>query len=90
MYPAIRAKLISAKLSQTSKTLLVNRATARVFGHEQWEILEKKLLAWRTGLSSVLEVVAATKRRNNVPNGGEGGGGSGLETPAQQAQESAA
>lgn len=88
---AIRAKLISAKLSQTTKTVLVSRATVRVFGHEQWEILEKRLLAWKAGLSSVLEVVAAAKRRNNaVSGGGDSGGGSGAETPAPQAQEAAA
>lgn len=90
MLPAIRAKLISAKLSQTTKTVLVNRATVRVFGREQWETLEKRLLAWKSGLASILETVAAAKRRNNSIGVTESGGASGLETPAQQAQEAAA
>lgn len=93
MKSGVRAGLISAKLSQTTETFLVSRATVRAFEHEQWEILEKRLVAWKAGLSSVLEVVAGAKRRNNtVANtaAGESGGASGLETPAQQAQETTA
>lgn len=60
-----------------------------MFEREQWEILEKRLVAWKTGLVDVLEVVAAAKKKNGtdasattVPNG--------IEASAQQPQEAAA
>ncbi|KAF8638604.1 hypothetical protein AX17_002145 [Amanita inopinata Kibby_2008] len=59
----IRAGLLWGKLSQTNQTLHVVRSTARTFEKEQWEILEKRVLAWKTGLSGVLEVVANAKRQ---------------------------
>ena len=52
----IRAGLLSAKLSQTAQTVHVTRASARSLGSDQWKLLEKRLLAWRTGLAGVLEV----------------------------------
>ncbi|CAL1700390.1 unnamed protein product [Somion occarium] len=61
---AIRAGLITSKISQTTRTLHIIRATARAFERDQWEALEKRLVAWKTGLSSVLEVVVAAKKRN--------------------------
>ncbi|ETW83622.1 hypothetical protein HETIRDRAFT_116256 [Heterobasidion irregulare TC 32-1] len=60
----IRAGLLSGKLSQTTQTLRVVRATARAFERPQWEALEQRLTAWRAGLESVLEVVASAKKRN--------------------------
>lgn len=58
----IRAGLVWAKLSQTTQSLHVTRATARAFEKEQWEALEKRLLAWRNGLNGVLEVITNAKR----------------------------
>ncbi|KAF5333713.1 hypothetical protein D9611_002702 [Ephemerocybe angulata] len=58
----IRASLVWGKLSQNTQSLLVTRATARSFEREQWEVLEKRLLAWKAGLAGVLEVVANAKR----------------------------
>ncbi|KAE9386765.1 hypothetical protein BT96DRAFT_1026088 [Gymnopus androsaceus JB14] len=63
MTPVIRAGLLSGKLSQNSQTLHVIRATARTFEREQWQALEQRLLAWKSGLSSVLEVVATAKKQ---------------------------
>lgn len=60
----IRAGLLSGKLSQTSQTLRVTRATARIFEREQWALLEKRLAAWKTGLGSVLDVVAEARKKN--------------------------
>ena len=60
----IRAGLLSGKLSQTTQTLRVIRSTARTFEREQWEVLEKRLLAWKTGLAGVLDIVAAARKRN--------------------------
>ncbi|KAI6024521.1 hypothetical protein EDC04DRAFT_2724058 [Pisolithus marmoratus] len=58
----IRAGLVSGKLSQATQTLHVVRSSARKFEREQWEALEKRLLAWKTGLASVIEVVANAQR----------------------------
>ncbi|THV08227.1 PCI-domain-containing protein [Dendrothele bispora CBS 962.96] len=59
----IRTGLLSGKLSQTKQTLHIIRSTARAFEREQWEVLEKRLLAWKSGLSGVLEVVANARRQ---------------------------
>ena len=66
----IRAGLLSGKLSQTTQTLHVTRSAARTFKREQWEALEKRLVAWKTGLTNVLEVVATAKKRNETPQAG--------------------
>lgn len=63
---AIRAGLVSGKLSQTSQSAHVSRATARVFEREQWETLERRLVAWKTGLAGVLEVVAVARRQGSI------------------------
>ncbi|KAA1473359.1 hypothetical protein DENSPDRAFT_802463 [Dentipellis sp. KUC8613] len=63
----ICAGLLSGKLSQTTHTLHVVRATARTFERAEWELLEKRLTAWRAGLEGVLEVVANTKKRAAPP-----------------------
>ncbi|TFY82705.1 hypothetical protein EWM64_g1301 [Hericium alpestre] len=59
----IRVQLLSGKLSQTTQTLHVVRASSRTFEREQWELLEKRLSAWRAGLEGVLEVVENSKKR---------------------------
>ncbi|KXN92352.1 Eukaryotic translation initiation factor 3 subunit M [Leucoagaricus sp. SymC.cos] len=58
----IRAGLLWGKLSQTSQSLYVVRSSVRTFEKEQWEILEKRILAWKSGLQSILEVVNNAKR----------------------------
>ncbi|KAI0685026.1 hypothetical protein BC835DRAFT_1291328 [Cytidiella melzeri] len=63
----LRTGLIVGKLSQTTKTFHVLRASARAFERAQWEALEKRLVAWKTGLASVRDVVASTKRKNGPP-----------------------
>ncbi|RDB19879.1 Eukaryotic translation initiation factor 3 subunit M [Hypsizygus marmoreus] len=59
----IRAGLVWGKLSQTTQSLHITRATARTFEKEQWEVLEKRLQAWKSGLNGVLEVVVNAKRQ---------------------------
>jgi len=44
----------------------VTRATARVFGPQEWALLVKRLAGWRAGLAGVLDVVAATRCRNDA------------------------
>ena len=63
MYIVIRAGLISGKLSQTTQNLRVYKSSARKFEREQWEALERRLLAWKAGLATVIEVVAAAQRK---------------------------
>lgn len=46
--------------------LNIIRSTARTFEREQWEALEKRLLAWKCGLNNVLEVVANARRQGGV------------------------
>jgi translation initiation factor 3 subunit M len=62
-FTVIRAGLLSGKMSQSTQSLHVVRSTARVFEKEQWEALEKRVLAWRASLASVMEVVASAKRQ---------------------------
>ncbi|OSD04495.1 PCI-domain-containing protein [Trametes coccinea BRFM310] len=95
----IRAGLLSGKLSQTTQTLHVTRATARAFEREQWELLEKRLQEWKTGLASVLEVVSASRKKagGDAPANGAAAASSsaaaapaGIETPAAAAQAAVA
>lgn len=57
----MRANLISGKLSQPTQTLHVTRATHRSFQKEDWTQLEKRLVAWRSELNNVLDVLKHTK-----------------------------
>ncbi|KIJ13258.1 hypothetical protein PAXINDRAFT_136201 [Paxillus involutus ATCC 200175] len=59
----IRAGLLTGKLSQATQSLHVNGSSARKFEREQWEALEKRLLAWKAGLAGVIEVVAGAQKR---------------------------
>ncbi|KAF5321762.1 hypothetical protein D9619_000587 [Psilocybe cf. subviscida] len=63
----IRAGLVWGKLSQTTQSLHVSRATSRTFEREQWQALEKRLVAWKAGLAGILEVVAGAKRQGGIP-----------------------
>ncbi|KAG2108659.1 uncharacterized protein F5147DRAFT_612440 [Suillus discolor] len=67
----IRTGLLSGKLSQTTQSLHVYRSSARTFEREQWEALEKRLVAWKAGLASVLEVVTSAQKRGNGSGAGE-------------------
>ncbi|KAF7981704.1 hypothetical protein HWV62_32280 [Athelia sp. TMB] len=57
----IRVGLLSGKLSQNTQTLHVIRSAARTFEHDQWQALEKRLVAWKAGLAAVLEVVTTAR-----------------------------
>ncbi|EAU84440.1 PCI domain-containing protein [Coprinopsis cinerea okayama7 len=64
----IRAGLVWGKLSQNTQNLHVTRATSRSFEKEQWATLEKRLQAWKSGLTGVLEVVSNAKRMGGHPS----------------------
>ncbi|PPQ92379.1 hypothetical protein CVT25_008729 [Psilocybe cyanescens] len=59
----VRAGLVWGKLSQTTQSLHISRATSRTFERDQWQALEKRLVAWKSGLASILDVVTAAKRQ---------------------------
>jgi len=59
----IRAGLVWGKLSQTTQSLHISRAIARSFEREQWLALEKQLVAWKSGLAGILDVVANAKKQ---------------------------
>lgn len=59
MHTVVRAGLLSGKLSQVSRTLLVVRAAPRGFAGEHWKALEERLLAWKEGLTGIQNVLAA-------------------------------
>ena len=61
-FVVIRAGLVSGKLSQTTQSLYIIRATSQNFEQEQWRALEQRLVAWKTGLSSILDVVTTAKK----------------------------
>jgi len=69
----IRAGLLSGKLSQTTQLLHVTRSTSRVFEREQWEVLEQRLAAWRTGLGAVLDIVASAQQTTEILPTGDAG-----------------
>ncbi|PPQ63150.1 hypothetical protein CVT24_005790 [Panaeolus cyanescens] len=62
----IRAGLVWGKLSQTTQSLHITRATTRTFGNEQWQALERRLLSWKSGLAGILDVVANAKRQGGI------------------------
>jgi len=61
----IRAGLVWGKLSQTTQSLQVIRSTSRTFEREQWQALEKRLVAWKSGLENVLNVVVSAKKHSS-------------------------
>lgn len=58
----IHSGLVSGKLSQSQRTFHVMRSSLRSFERPEWEALEARLLAWKNGLASVLEVVSAAQQ----------------------------
>jgi translation initiation factor 3 subunit M len=58
--------LLTGKLAQSAQTLRVSRATARVFGPQEWALLVKRLAGWRAGIADVLDAVATARHRNDA------------------------
>jgi translation initiation factor 3 subunit M len=81
----IRAGLLSGKLSQTCQVLHINRSTSRAFERRQWEALEQRLLAWKTGLGAVLDVVASTRRNDELSTGDVGATAAAITTSSETA-----
>jgi translation initiation factor 3 subunit M len=57
----VRAGLVEGKLSQQGQTLLIHRATHRLFGEKQWRQVAARLDTWRESLVSVLAVLRSER-----------------------------
>jgi len=80
----IRAGLVEGKLSQSTKTFLIHRATFRVFGTAQWRDVASRLDLWKESLERVLKVVREQRKEfeaesagNNNTNAATNNGGEG-------------
>ncbi|KAL7413204.1 hypothetical protein BDY24DRAFT_390880 [Mrakia frigida] len=62
----IRLSLLSAKLSQPTRTVRVQRAYIRSFGTVEWKALQARLAAWDENLASVESVVGEARRVGDV------------------------
>jgi translation initiation factor 3 subunit M len=78
--------LLTGKLAQPAQTLRVSRATARVFGPQEWALLVKRLAGWRAGIADVLDVVATARRRNDAVAAVVAPGEKQSETPGEAAE----
>lgn len=52
---AVSSGLLSAKMDQMEKVVLVERCVVRRFGIEQWKILQKRIDVWKKNVKDVLE-----------------------------------
>ena len=52
---AVSSGLISAKMDQLQRVVMVERCVVRSFGMEQWQALQVKLNTWKKSVKGVLE-----------------------------------
>ncbi len=52
---AVGSGLLSAKMDQLQKVVLVERCAVRRFGIEQWKVLQKRIDVWKKNVKDVLE-----------------------------------
>lgn len=52
---AVSSGLLSAKMNQLEKAVLVEKCVVRKFGIEQWKILQKRIDLWKKNVKEVLE-----------------------------------
>lgn len=74
---AIRASLLTGRLSQPTQSLSITRALPRSFESKHWSTIEQRLQSWRKSLDSIL---ASTQRGLG---GGRIGGARGDESATQ-------
>lgn len=58
-FVAIRASLLTGRLSQPTQSLSITRALPRSFESKHWSTIEQRLQSWRKSLDSIL---ASTQR----------------------------
>lgn len=83
LFPAIRASLISGRLSQPLLSFHVTRAAPRSFTPAHWMQLQGRLEGWRTSLDSILDSVAKGLQV-------DGGAGQGAIEVRERREESSA
>lgn len=52
---AVSSGLVSAKMDQLQRVVMVERCAVRRFGIEQWKILQERLNVWKKNVKSVLD-----------------------------------
>lgn len=67
----VRANLVEGRMAQLDKRFLIQRATYRVFGENQWREVESRLAHWRSSLTSVLAVIQSEKEKVTVQHEAE-------------------
>ena len=63
---AIAAGVVDAKMDQVNGTVVVHRATQRVFNDEQWVRLSSQLKKWRASVRNVLQTVQSARDQYNT------------------------
>ncbi|KAI8621513.1 hypothetical protein BC830DRAFT_180443 [Chytriomyces sp. MP71] len=58
----IRSGLIDGRIDQVNRVVVVSRATHRVFGDKQWDLLSDRLSNWSTNLKDILHVLQSAKQ----------------------------
>lgn len=54
---AIRATLISGRLSQPNQTFFITSALPRAFNEQHWDLLESRLQGWKKALGKIRESI---------------------------------
>jgi len=52
---AVSSSLLSAKMDQLQRKVMVERCVVRKFGLEQWKILQKRLQSWKGNVNNVIQ-----------------------------------
>lgn len=65
---AIRAGLIDARMDQEKETVVVSRASHRVFGKKEWMVLDSQVDEWRENMIKCLKVVQSSKKTDESIN----------------------
>ncbi|KAJ3246479.1 hypothetical protein HDU78_006900 [Chytriomyces hyalinus] len=58
----IRSGLIDGRINQVNKLVVISRATHRVFGEKQWDLLSDRLSTWGDNLKDLLQVIQNAKQ----------------------------
>merc|ERR1712008_43652 len=57
---AVSSGLLSAKMDQLQRVVMVEGCVVRRFGMEQWEVLQRRLDVWKRNVRGVLEGLKAS------------------------------
>ncbi|GAA6061438.1 hypothetical protein JCM10212_002019 [Sporobolomyces blumeae] len=77
---AIRASLLTGRLSQPTHSLSITRALPRSFEQKHWKTIESRLESWKRSIDNIL--VSTQRGLGGAGGGGGGGDRSKFSTPA--------